>query len=255
MLKIALCHLDWSMGPLEKNIKLLVNALELAGEKGADWVITPETALQGYYFHKKNKEVKVDVQPAPYLDEIIALLKKYNLYLFLGCGEYVLEDECNYNVCTILGPDGNVVGKHKKTHAYGISEEWAECGKEFEVFELCGVKVAPLVCADAWYPEAWESIKKQGAELVVDIAAWPPTEVCGNPLPTWQKRSADFHLPLVLCNQTGDNPWMDMKVGQSVVIVDGQCLLCYEGEAAILFFEWNKETRMPLGQKFEVCRL
>ena len=53
-MKIALCHLTLSMGPMEKNLQKLTRALEIAGENRADWVITPETALQGYHFYKIN---------------------------------------------------------------------------------------------------------------------------------------------------------------------------------------------------------
>ena len=45
-MKIALCHLDLSMGPQEKNIEKLCRAVEMAGERGAEWTITPETAVQ-----------------------------------------------------------------------------------------------------------------------------------------------------------------------------------------------------------------
>mgnify|MGYP001511468109 CR=1 FL=1 len=40
-MKIALCHLDLSMGPQEKNIEKLCRAVEMAGERGAEWTITP----------------------------------------------------------------------------------------------------------------------------------------------------------------------------------------------------------------------
>lgn len=52
-MKIALCHLDLSMGPQEKNIEKLCRAVEMAGERGAEWTITPETAVQGYHFYKR----------------------------------------------------------------------------------------------------------------------------------------------------------------------------------------------------------
>lgn len=250
MLKIALCHFDWSMGPLKRNITLLLEALEIAGQKGANWVVTPETSVQGYYFHRIDKMAKLE--PAFYMEKVREILNKYGMYLFLGCGEYVSEENCNYNTQTIIGPEGTVIGKHKKTHAYGQSEEWAACGSGYEVFEVAGIKVAPLVCADAWYPETWEEIKHKGAQLVVDVAAWPPTEVCGNPLPKWLEHSADFHLPLILCNQTGNNPWMDMTVGQSVVIVEGKLQLEYSGAPALLLFDWNQQGQETPNQNFEV---
>lgn len=49
-MKIALCHLELSCGPQERNLQLLEQAVRLAAEQGADWVLTPEAAVQGYYF-------------------------------------------------------------------------------------------------------------------------------------------------------------------------------------------------------------
>ena len=55
-MKILLCHLTLSMGPLEENLKILERAVQIAGEVKADWVITPETAVQGYHFYKIEKK-------------------------------------------------------------------------------------------------------------------------------------------------------------------------------------------------------
>ena len=57
-MKVALCHLELSNGPEQKNIELLEKAVRIAAEKGANWVITPETAVQGYYFYKLAPETK-----------------------------------------------------------------------------------------------------------------------------------------------------------------------------------------------------
>lgn len=52
-MRIALLHLDLSGGLEERNLALLQHAITLAAEAGADWVITPEMAVQGYFFTQK----------------------------------------------------------------------------------------------------------------------------------------------------------------------------------------------------------
>ena len=84
-MKVALCHLELSNGPEQKNIELLEKAVRIAAEKGANWVITPETAVQGYYFYKLEPETKVDKQPSSKLSFLLSLVKDYGLFLFLGC--------------------------------------------------------------------------------------------------------------------------------------------------------------------------
>lgn len=54
-MKIALCHLELSCGPQERNLHILEQAVRIAAEQGADWVLTPEMAVQGYYFYRIDK--------------------------------------------------------------------------------------------------------------------------------------------------------------------------------------------------------
>ena len=47
-MKIALLHLDVAEGPETRNRKSIISAAGEAVSRGADWIVTPETALQGY---------------------------------------------------------------------------------------------------------------------------------------------------------------------------------------------------------------
>lgn len=81
-MKIALCHLALSVGPQEKNIEKLCRAVEMAGERGAEWTITPETAVQGYHFYKTNPAQRLPEQPEPGLVPLLESVKQYKQYLF-----------------------------------------------------------------------------------------------------------------------------------------------------------------------------
>ena len=65
-IRIALCHLDVSQGPQEKNIEKIERAIHVAGQHGANWILTPETALQGYYFYviDPSQKEKITEQPS-----------------------------------------------------------------------------------------------------------------------------------------------------------------------------------------------
>ena len=56
-MRIALLHLDLGNGPLGKNLLLLEQAASTAAAHGAQWVVTPETALQGYFFYQNDTYV------------------------------------------------------------------------------------------------------------------------------------------------------------------------------------------------------
>ncbi len=108
------------------------------------------------------------------------------------------------------------------------------------------------MCADLWFPEFYEGTKAQGAEIIVDMAAWPPTQVCGNPLPAWINASKVTDVTVIVCNQTGSPQWMDMNVGQSVVIDRGELKLVYSGEPAVLLFDYDAEAKCVQSLAYDV---
>ena len=256
VMKIALCHLEVSCGPQESNLKKIEQALRIAGERGAKLVVTPETAVQGYYFHRIDEARKLEAQPASYLADLRELVKQYGMYLMLGCGEYVEETGLHHNSCLVFAPDGSLQSRHRKIYGEKLgSEKWASPGEKMSITNCDGVNVGVLVCADSWFDERPLALKEQGADILIDIAAWPETPETGNPLPSWQKVTKITGLPFVVCNQTGKTKWMDMSIGESVVIQDEVVKCIYSGEEAVLFFEFDTVSKQILSEKFEVVKL
>ena len=248
-MKIALCHLELSCGPQERNLQILEQAVRIAAEQGADWVLTPEMAVQGYYFYRIDENAVVVPQPSPELE----LCCEYGITLFLGCGEYDAACDKNFNSCLVFGPDGEIIGRHRKLFGECMaSESWARKGDSFTVLPCSGLQTGVLVCADLWFPEYYEGTKAQGAEIIVDVAAWPPTQVCGNPLPTWLHASKVTDVTVIVCNQTGSPQWMDMNVGQSVVIDRGELKLAYSGEPAVLLFDYDADAKCVQSIAYDV---
>lgn len=257
-MKIALCHIETSMGPEEKNIAKIESAIDIAAKNGAEWVVTPETSLQGYYFYRNDKSKKdtVEVQPSEKLNKIIELVEKNKIHLFLGAGELDQIENKNYNSCLVFGPNGELVGRHRKIFNHGMgSEAWACPGGKAAPIQCGDITVGALVCADAWFYEHLETMKKKGAQLILVIAAWPPTKETGNPLAKWLENAGKCGLPFVLCNQTGSNPYMDMTIGQSVVIENGELKLSYEGEEAVLLFDIDVSKGIVLSRNFIIEKM
>ena len=256
IMKIALCHLEVSCGPQEKNLEKIERAVKIAGEHGARLVATPETAVQGYYFHRIDETRQLEVQPANYLDSLRKTVKEQNLYLLLGCGEYVEQTGLHHNSCFVFAPDGSLQSRHRKIYGEKLgSEKWASPGDRMSTTNCDGINVGVLVCADSWFDERPLALKEQGAEILIDIAAWPETPETGNPLPSWKKVTKITGLPFVLCNQTGKTKWMDMSIGESVVIQDEVVKCIYSGEEAVLFFEFDTNSKKVISEKFEVVPL
>jgi predicted amidohydrolase len=258
-IRIALCHLDVAQGPQTENIKKIEKAMHIAGQNGGNWIVTPETALQGYYFYviDPSQKDKIKAQPSEDIRPLTEACRKYKAYLFLGAGERDAEAGCNRNSCLLFGPDGKLEGRHSKLTAHvGFGAEvWSTNAFSADPLICSNVKVGALVCSDIWFLQFPRIMADKGAQIIIDIAAWPPTKETGDPLPSWELASARTNLPVVVCNQTGTPRWMDMTPGQSAVIENGKAKLLYSGTEAVLLFEWNKETGKVMSEKFEVLLL
>ena len=144
-IRIALCHLDLAQGPQEKNIQKIEKAIHVAGRHGANWIITPETALQGYYFYVINpkQKDKIEEQPSDAIRFLLDASSSYGAYLFLGAGEYDKKADCYRNSCLVFGPDGKLVGRHSKMTAH--------VGFGAEVWSTNDHKLNPVACSGEDY--------------------------------------------------------------------------------------------------------
>ena len=258
-IRIALCHLDVAQGPQAENIKKIEKAMHIAGQNGARWIVTPESALQGYYFYMidPGQKDKIKTQPSEDIRPLTEACKKYDAYLFLGAGERDEAANCYRNSCLLFGPDGKLEGRHSKLTAHvGFGAEvWSTNAFSADPLICSNVKVGALVCSDIWFLQFPRILADKGAQIIIDIAAWPPTKETGNPLHSWELASSRTNLPVVICNQTGTPRWMDMTPGQSAVIENGKAKLLYSGAEAVLLFEWDKETGKVVSDKYKVIAL
>ncbi len=253
-MKIALLHLDLAGGPRKRNEKLLLAAIQQAAAAGANWVVTPETAREGYFFYKKHREALVEMTPhraedfAPFL----ALAKEKKITLFLSGAEKVETGEA-YNSCFIISNEGQEIGCHRKMYSHQSGAEgWLALGDEAKVYDIDGVRTGLFVCADAYYEKPCQMVKDGGADLVLVSAAWPPGECCKDPVAVWKRTSLWTECPVCICNQTGNEEGMDMTIGDSAVLEDGQCLFTYHGASAVLLWEFDSREKKVVSRGFDV---
>jgi len=137
---------------------------------------------------KRAHEVAESI-PGPSTEYFGGLASKHNLYIVAGLLEH--EDRLVYNVAVLIGPDGKVVGKYRKTCLPRSEVTEGVCpGNEYPVFDTRFGKVAMMVCYDGFFPEVARELSNRGAEVI----AWP---VWGcNPLLA-RARACENHVYLV----------------------------------------------------------
>jgi predicted amidohydrolase len=219
-LGIGLCHLDVQPGDLEGNCARVERAMHLAAKGGARWVVTPELALSGYHFVSRIGTDWIAPTPDRYTARLVGVAKSLGIALWLGHAERDPVSDHRYNSLLAFDRQGRLRGRHRKINTIPGSESWSTPGTELRPIVMDGVSVGPLVCADAWPPDHAQRLAAQGAQLLLSCANWA-AEPHG-PGGTWEARSAETRLPLVVCNRTGRDDGLDFGTSASVVSVGGK---------------------------------
>jgi len=166
---------DSNTGKIEKMIREAV-------VKGAQMVITPEGVLEGYVVNEvineeepvgKKKLTEAFIRLAEHIEgERIRyfrnLAKELDIYLLLGFLE--VDGGKLYNTAALLGPEGEVVGKYRKTHfwqGYEVNPPGYTAGNDYPVFDIGALKIGIMICFDRQLPEPARILGLGGADLIV----------------------------------------------------------------------------------------
>lgn len=127
--------------------------------------------------------------PGPCTDYFGSLAKKHQLHIVAGLHER--DGYLVYNVAVLLGPNGAVLGKYRKTCLPRNEVNDGVCpGSDYPVFDTPFGRVGMMVCYDGFFPEVARELANAGA----DVIAWP---VWGcNPLLA-RARACENHVYLV----------------------------------------------------------
>jgi predicted amidohydrolase len=171
----------------EGNCRLYAPLIAEAAQQKADLVVLGET-ITYYGLGKPFAEVAEPI-PGPSTDYFGSLAKKHDLYIVAGLVER--SEHLIYNTAVLMGPDGKLVGKYRKTTLPRGEIEGGICpGSDYPVFETRFGRVGMMICYDGFFPEVARQLANHGAEVI----AWP---VWGcNPMLA-RARACENHVYLV----------------------------------------------------------
>ena len=182
-------------------------------EGGANVVITPEGALDGYVINEVNSKSEEDNNivnrffnlgepiDGPYIQKASALADELNIYFVFGFLEQ--EGKNLYNSAIIIDPDGDIIGRYRKTHfaqGYTINPESYKAGDEFPVFQTSFGKVGILICYDRQLPEPARILALKGADILIIPSYGSYTDENGWNTIMLRTRARENRVPLVFCH-------------------------------------------------------
>jgi len=239
-LRIALLHLAPLPGQIAHNRRLIEAAVTTAAQAGATWILTPELAVCGYTFADQIGTDWIEPQPDGWMTHMCRLAGQWRLTLFLSHPERDRQTKHLHNSLFVITPEGTVTGAHRKINALRVgSEAWSTAGTEAVTVAAPPLeRVGLLICADAYSPGIAESLRRQGAGLLISSAAWAPG--FHGPNGEWERCTRDTGLPLLVCNRTGPDATMDFTNAETVVAKNGRRRLSMTAAHSTIFvIEWD----------------
>lgn len=155
------------------------------------------------------------------------------------------------NCCVIFGPDGGLKHEYAKQRLFTLSGEQRAyaAGTDCTVTEICGVKVATLVCYDLRFPELFRQAISRGAELFIVPASWPTSRQIH-----WRTllhaRAIENQACVVGINRIGADPHTAHIGGSCVYDEKGDLLLDAGAEQGVFSCDFNPEEIRRWRKKF-----
>lgn len=169
---------------LPETLEKLRSLTSDAAQKGAKLVLFPEAFISAYprgltfgskigsrsekgredWYRYWESSIQV---PSPETERLGQIASDYGVYLVVGITEK--ESLTGTLYCTVLhfGPDGSLLGKHRKLKPTGIERlVWGEGdGSTLPVFEMPYGKLGSLICWENYMPLARMAMYSKGVEL------------------------------------------------------------------------------------------
>ena len=139
------------------------------------------------------------------------------------------------NEAVVYEPEGGEVTRYRKLHPFTFGGETAhyDAGDRLVSFEWQGAKVAPLICYDLRFPEAFRAGVTRGAAVFVVIANWP-AERDEHWLALLQARAIENQAYVIGVNRCGRAPKLSYAGGSRVIDPKGRLLAEAGSDEAVI---------------------
>ena len=208
-----------------ENLAQFSRLIEEAAPKKPDVICLPE-GITVIGTGKSYADVSESV-PGPSTEKLGELAKKLHTYIIAGIYERV--DKAVYNTAVLLGRNGELVGKYRKTH---LPREEVEAGltpgDSYPIFSTDFGKVGLIICWDLQFPEPSRAMALKGAEVIL-LPIWGGSDVLA------RARAVENHVFLITSSY-------DMKT--FIVDPTGSVLAEASPESPIAFAELHLDRKI-----------
>jgi len=174
----------------DKPLDEIARVVDSEGANGVDLIALPETW--------RGQGDGWETLDGPTITAMAALAKKHHTYVV--CPIDRRDGERRLNSAVLIDREGKVVSVYDKVYPY-----WSEFdvkppvspGSQVPVYQADFGRVGMATCFDVNFPEVWQRLADQGAELVI----WPSAYSAGTSL---QAHALNHHFTIVTATWTCD---------------------------------------------------
>ena len=217
-IKVLAVQMESAIRDKYKNFEKISNLIDKNITSDTDVVILPELWPVGWACEEfpKSAEPINNSETVEFLSEIA---RKYKVNL-LG-GSFVSEKNGKlYNTCPVINREGKCIGTYNKNHLFSYYDDsentYITEGDNPVIITLDGVKFGLTICYDIRFPEIYRAYRKAGADVLVNMAAWPLSRKIH-----WDSltcaRAVENQTYMVALTQTGTLPTGAKNLGHSLI--------------------------------------
>ena len=144
--------------------------------RSADFVFLPEVWTSGWDCPSFN-DCAESLDNAESVSMLKTMAKNFGVNIIGGSFIEKKADGTLRNTCPVINRAGEIVCTYEKNHLfsyYGCAEgNYITKGESPVMVELDGVKLGLTICYDIRFPEIYRAYRKAGADILVNMAAWP----------------------------------------------------------------------------------
>lgn len=248
MVKILIVQFQSVLSNKQANYDKITKLLENYNER-TDLIILPELFATGWYceIYEKVAETFENSETISFLSE---LAKKHNSNV-IG-GSFVRRDTNGNikNTCPVFNRQGKLIASYDKMHLYsylGDTENLHSSRGETPVIATTDIgKIGLSICYDIRFPEIYRSYAYAGADILVNVAAWPLSRKHH-----WQTlsraRAIENQSFMIAVSQTGEIKNGIYNLGHSAVISPlGETIASLDYQEALLKAEIDLQEMKTL---------
>lgn len=241
----------------ENNLKSVETMLEpYQGEK-FDLVILPELFAVGWHPDSFVENAET-ITSSTTLDLLKSIALRFKSYV-IG-GSFVLKEESGTlrNACPILNRNGKLVDYYSKIHLFShfVYNEGKNItsGDKGLIVKTDFGNIGISICYDIRFPELFRAYAYEGADLLVEVAAWPKYRQ--NHWETLTKaRAIENQSFMISVSQSGyimDEEW---NLGHSMVVAPYGEVICQTGfDACTQVVEIDLDEARKLKKDFPILK-